>query len=634
MEIKNNTGRLLEKPLPELLEKFYAMKAIQPFAQRYVFPLFPDLADLEKPRKRDLVEAFARMEKDVELRKSFVEGLPDLLYEAIGILVWEHMLPLDHLEKRLEATISYAFEGRLRYQEHAIRLEDDFVLLANGPKDTFRSPGREKEDFFVLLPRALRDFFKEVYPKPKHYDWQPVEIRKELPPEIRHFNAEASVATDLGILGDYLRRGGIKFTQSGKPTVAALRTLAATTEGGEFFPEDKSSRKLPELRHRLLLAVVRSLDDEGLQALTRRPFPAGEVFRGLLERLFTRPGFFMENVLSHLKGSSPLSWEYLYNGPLEQLRGIFASLPEGGWVTTANLYEYLFYRELDCLPFDPDHWQFHADDDSPAVPSFYYGYARMPLRADNLAPFAILPMLFGTSFLLAALGMAEIHYTAPPVHEDYFAKGETFISPFDGLIALRLTPLGLFALGRTEELTLAQPTSRRAEVRLHPQRMVASCSDPDPVTATALEEFMERLAPGIYRMTADSLLGNCADKEQLAARIEAFRERIPAEIPPNWEAFFKEHLEVPAPLESQNAYFLYRIADSERLRRLFSTDPVLRGIGIKAEGWRLALTPEEHRKLRNRLRQLGYLVETDRPSTPRTESRKKSPRKRPRRRRW
>ena len=141
MEIKNNTGRLLEKPLPELLEKFYAMKAIQPFAQRYVFPLFPDLADLEKPRKRDLVEAFARMEKDVELRKSFVEGLPDLLYEAIGILVWEHMLPLDHLEKRLEATISYAFEGRLRYQEHAIRLEDDFVL--DGVVDRSLRPGAD-----------------------------------------------------------------------------------------------------------------------------------------------------------------------------------------------------------------------------------------------------------------------------------------------------------------------------------------------------------------------------------------------------------------------------------------------------------------------------------------------------------
>ncbi|NBD38460.1 MAG: hypothetical protein GVY10_07825, partial [Verrucomicrobia bacterium] len=444
MEIKNNTGRLLEKPLPELLEKFYAMKAIQPFAEQYVFPLFPDLAELEKPRKRDLVEAFARMEKDVALRQTFVEGLPELPREAIGILVWSHMLPLDEMEMLMEATISYEVKEPQRYQEHAIRLEDEFVLLAIGREDTFGSYAKDKKDFFVLLPRALRDFFKEVYPKPNHYEWQPVEIRRELPPEIRHFNAEASVATDLGILGDYLRRGGIKFTQSGKPTVAALRTLAGATEGGEFFPEDKSSRKLPELRHRLLLAVVRTLDDAGLQALTRRPFPAGEVFRGLVERLFARPGFFMENILPHLKGSSPLSWEYLYNGPLEQLRGVFASLPEGGWVTTANLYEYLFFRELDCLPFDTGYWQFHADDDSPGVPSFYYGYARLPLRPDNLAAFAILPMLFGTSFLLAALGMAEIYYTAPPVHEEYYAKGETFISPFDGLIALRLTPLGSF----------------------------------------------------------------------------------------------------------------------------------------------------------------------------------------------
>ncbi|NBB81265.1 MAG: hypothetical protein GVY36_17805 [Verrucomicrobia bacterium] len=57
-------------------------------------------------------------------------------------------------------------------------------------------------------------------------------------------------------------------------------------------------------------------------------------------------------------------------------------------------------------------------------------------------------------------------------------------------------------------------------------------------------------------------------------------------------------------------------------------------LGIQAEGWRLALTPEEHRKLRNRLRQLGYLVETDRASTPRTESGKKRPRKGRGRRRW
>ena len=637
MEIKQNTGRLLEKPLPELLEKFYAMGAIEPFARAYVFPLFADLAKLEKPRKRDLLKAFARMQADPTLRKRFVEGLPDLLQEAIGILIWEHTLPLDQLENRLGETISSKVKAPHHYQKHVFRLEDEFVLLAIGEVNRWSIQYRgeeEKGNFFVLLPNAVRAFFREVFPKPKHYEWVPVEIREDLPPEVRHFNAEAAIATDLGILADYLARGGIKFTQSGKPTVAALRTLDGATEGGEFFPGNKDTRKLPELRHRLLLAAVQTLPEKTRRSLTKRPFPAKEVFQEIPGRLFTRPVFFMEEILPHLKSSSPMSWNYLHSGPLEELRALFASVPEGGWVTSANLYEYTYYREVNCLPFDPPHWQFHADGDSPDLPSYYYGDSRLPLRMENFAPFALLPMLFGTAFLLAALGMAEIHYTDPPEHESYFAKGETFISPFDGLIALRLTPLGAFALGKTKKLELAQPESRHAEVRLHPQSMVASCADPDPVTATALEEFMERLAPGVYRMTADSLLRNCADKEELAARIEAFRERIPAEIPPNWEAFFKEHLEIPAPLESQNAYFLYRVADNERLRRLFTTDPVLRGLGIKAEGWRLALTPEEHRNLRDRLRQLGYLVETDRPAKPRNTAKKKPPKRRGRRRRW
>lgn len=635
MEIKPHNKRFLEAPFPEGVEQFYTAKFLISFGERFLEPLFPELAAREKVRKRDVTAVFGKLHKDEAKLRQLVDSFPPKLREAIGILLWESSLTIKELEERLGMEVARPLKSRPRsIHDLAFELDEDLELLAHGLVSDFYSryslnPG--KDQFQVSLPGALRTLFKKVYPVPEYYNWVPLTPRKDRKKELMRFNCETAVATDLVRIADFLKRGNLKVTQAGKVSVASLRSLAGLTVGGEFFPGSKASRKLPEMRHQILLDAVRKWDPAFSGLLTEEPFPGEAVFGQLPDQLFGKGSFLLETVLPHLKLSHYYHDARFKKKSLDTLKGLFASLPPGEWVSSENLAHYPFYREMDILFFNYNDFCFRPDPKSPAGRQCYYYGDKIEVDADTVNGVVTLPLLFGTAFLLAGLGLLEIEYLEPPKHPLWRVKGESFLSPFDGLVGLRMTSLGAFAFGRTSQLDLAPPQESTVRVTLHPERLMATCKGAEPLTLAAMGDFMERLAPGIYRLTAQSLFKGCTSKKDLEERIRAFRQRIPATIPPFWEAAFKEFLGTPPPLTCENAYFVYRIGDDPALRKHFATDPVLLAQGLKVEGWRIALTPEEHKRVRERLRALGYLVETD--SSTIAPSRAASGRKLPPRRR-
>ena len=638
MDIKPHNKRFHEAPFPEGVENFYSAKFLASFGKRFLEPLFPELAKLEKVRKRDVKAVFEKLHKDKNKLQQLVDSFPPNFRTAVGILLWERPLTIEELETRLGCTVArLSPERRESIHDLPFSLEEDFALLALGPVADFfsrYSRNAKKDQYQVSLPAALRGLFKRVYPLPEYYNWVPLEQpRADRKKAINRFNCEAAVATDLVRIGDFLKRGNLKVTQAGKVSVASLRSLAGLTVGGEFFPENKASRKLPELRHQILINAVRKWDPAFSKLLTTEPFPGEAVFGGIVEQLFGKGAFLLETLLPHLKLSHYFHDARFRKKSLDELQGLFASLPPGHWVSSENLALYPFYREMDILFFNYTDFSFRPDRRSPACRERYLYYDKVEIDADTVNGVVTLPLLFGTAFLLASFGLLEIEYLEPPAHPVWRVKGESFLSPFDGLLSLRLTSLGAFAFGLSSRLDLAPPEESSVRVTLHPERLMATCKGAEPLTLAAMNDFMERLAPGIYRLTAQSLLKGCTSKRDLEERIKAFRQRIPATVPPFWEAAFKEFLDTPQPITCENAYFVYRIGDDPGLRKHFSTDPLLLAEGLKVEGWRLALTPEEHKRVRERLRVLGYLVETDGTtfSAARSASGKKLP---PRRRRY
>lgn len=216
------------------------------------------------------------------------------------------------------------------------------------------------------------------------------------------------------------------------------------------------------------------------------------------------------------------------------------------------------------------------------------------------------PLLKGYAFLLAAFGLVEIAYVSP-THDTYRRPKKDYLTPYDGLRFARLTPLGeyVFRQRKTYEVAGGPPT--RSRIVLDEVRLLATGQNADPLTELALNQFLEKLAPGRYRMTPKSFLGGCGSRADIEERIRLFRRVVSSAPPAIWELFFERTLARIAPLNLEPEYIVLKVSADEEIRRLFASDPVLREIVLKVEGLRIAVRQSDLKKLAKRLEHFGYL---------------------------
>ncbi len=233
------------------------------------------------------------------------------------------------------------------------------------------------------------------------------------------------------------------------------------------------------------------------------------------------------------------------------------------------------------------------------------------------------------AFILASLGMAEIAIRQDSVPTASSAKPATVpatsaadslsvlyatlnaerISPFDSLEYLRLTPLGRYALG--VDKTYEPPViEQEAYFELDPERLIIrSLQDPNPYEQLLRDTAMP-ISRGRFQTSALSFLTNCHSREDVDGKINIFKQFIANELPPLWEQFFQSLLQHCHPLkEDKTTYKHYTLQpDNRDLIQLITTDPVLREIIIRAEGYRILVKIEDLRKFETQLKKHGYLL--------------------------
>ena len=96
----------------------------------------------------------------------------------------------------------------------------------------------------------------------------------------------------------------------------------------------------------------------------------------------------------------------------------------------------------------------------------------------------------------------------------------------------------------------------------------------------------------------------------MEGKIKIFRQFISNELPPLWEQFFETLLRHCNPLkEDKTAYKRYTLDPNNReLVQLITTDPALRQIVIRAEGYRILVKNDDLKKIETQLKKHGYLL--------------------------
>lgn len=204
------------------------------------------------------------------------------------------------------------------------------------------------------------------------------------------------------------------------------------------------------------------------------------------------------------------------------------------------------------------------------------------------------------ALLMASLGMAEV-----AVNQDQKCE----MSPVDDVTYIRLTPLGRYALGVTDEYD-APEVQQEAYFELDPDRLIIrSLVSPNPY-AQLLKDTSVVISKNRFETSALSFLANCHTRTDVEAKISIFRQFIADKLPPLWEQFFKQLLQHCHPLkEDCIPYMHYTLPpDNRELLQLLTTDPQLRRLVIRAEGYRILVSTVDLKKFENLLKKHGFLL--------------------------
>ncbi|NQU39926.1 MAG: hypothetical protein HQ523_08250 [Lentisphaerae bacterium] len=554
------------------------------------------------PKKGYLAILLLEVLENREMCRLFYESLPDKTQAALSLLVWQNEMPLPDAEEALGIKLADVNPDKREwyYDPFVLRQEQGFVCLTRDGDRSWgyryaRDSTPEKSNFQVCLPPALRRVLKPATPPPDDFELLPLDDMVD--GAMRYTCAQRAVS-DMKLVAEYIQQGHLKYTKSEKISRPCMRHIRDMTPGTEFF-EKAPDKDLELLRTRLLVGAMAFAGAKARELLLAS-IEAAPV-KSLFKVLMALPAFFAEELQDYLLGARRSWIDYDKDG-VKRVAACFAELPGNRWVSFRNIERYHQLRDaapslfLDS-PIGFDVRVSRTEDDWPD---------RVFITHRNEFALAVKPLLKGFGFFLAALGMAEIAYDVPH-NDDYCRPQKPFLSPFDGLRGIRLTPLGEYVFGQRKTYNIESDEPRHAVVVLDHARLLATCHDIDPLTELALKQFMAALTPGHYHMTHKSLLGGCASRQELEARITLFRRVISDTPPPLWERFFESSLSRIAPLELEPDRVVLRIDSDEEIRHLFSSDPILRKHSLKVEGLRVAVLKGDMKIISKRLAHFGYL---------------------------
>lgn len=607
MEFDRPLPKSIHSPLDELFLVFYDAPTLRQLYTENYLPTLKHSPPRGVPRKKDIAEALLRLNEKPEQMQAFVAQFPAHVRQVLAALLWQDEIPLDEFEAQLGRKIALEKPPhQIGYYTCPFSLVDDYYLLViwREKHNRYLGPGEaaHRSDCCVCLPRAIRDWLSPHFPKPTGYYF---EGQQKMPEHSQHFNCEAHAIQDLVTTADFIRRGGVQLTQNGQLSRTSLKNLAAATAGGEPYADETSIKALPYFRHNLLINFVERLPAVTAQLLADAAIQPKRFLRECLLALSYDIDWAVEHLLPHLRLRRPYGWNTPdSSNQLDATLRILGRIPAGRWLTRQDLLTYCRYRNLDGVFFELKGFDVEMSVEAEDIRYYTRHCYRHELALRHLAGVVTWPLLSALALTLSALGLLEIAYERPR-NEQYRGKRRDYLSPYEGVQAIRLTEIGAYAFGQSELLEVPEFKSNALELHFHPQRLHLRVENIDAITEKTLASYMDRIGGGIYKISRESFLKGCDSTAAVATHIEQFQRSIPAELPPNWQQFFHELKAEPAVLQRENQWTVFRLPENEGIRRAFAQDPILREHCRKVEGWRVAIDSKKLKIVENHLRKLG-----------------------------
>jgi uncharacterized protein (DUF2249 family) len=398
---------------------------------------------------------------------------------------------------------------------------------------------------------------------------------------------------DLLVYLRMLRQGEIRTsTTSRRLTPASVRKLLNNLLDGDFFSHAEGAKPSGAIRPAGLAAFARESGLAGAFDTLTEPGNALlkdhdlEAFLHAFET-WTHEGSFDElGRISAVKGQK--SKHARLTAPAERHEAIVEALswcPAGVWISVED-----FHRALKVWRFDFEidlSGHLYVDDAS------YRWYDDATIR--ELYTNAVLWEYLGS------IGALDLLYFPPEVAE--------YDSLYEGLIFFRINPLGAYLFGQAGEYEPPQPLDD--PFFSIDSELVLTLEDPAALTPNLRQElgrFTVEQGDHRYRLDTGRVLDEIERGEDLRYVADFLERHHRGPLPEHVSHWLQELAANRGAFKRKSDALLVQVRSRELLKTVFE-DPTLKRSARVLEGRTLIVPSSKERSFRNRLKELGYLLD-------------------------
>lgn len=596
----------------QLVEQHYSADALKRIYKTYLHGQFFSEDDfpqsgnwsINKLKKNETVHALASVFSQQEPFLRFFAKLTKEAQQMFQQFVWEgEEVEVKTLEAAYKVNIVKEREKRTAYGYgggvgNAQDIEDPFVIFQIRTHYNWYAFD-DRYAYYFSIADELRNVFKHYLPRPQGYDVLPIPALPQT--EFQHEDRD-QILRQIHLYDTYVRQGNLKYSEStGKLMKASLAQMTKYCGVREFYLHDKE-----------LAALKTTLMIDFFQKNPLKPDKEPEVYlKTLFSAFFQAPtpkGKKLHEFLYHLKGG-------YYDHDLERrdrrvrqaLAELLKLLPPGQWVAFDNARKAAAYRNLD---FEVVSRRDYGND------LFFtqryksqYGARdeRVYVREREYKNAVVTPFLKTMCFLFSAFGLLDIAYDLPK-NQDARDRDKPYLSAFDGLRFLRLTPLGAYILGLQETYQTAEAQETGAII-LDDKRLILNVEGRDPLKTMVVEKLAEKISDTCYKVTYQSFLKECVTQQDITQKVKMFKEHVTAAPPRVWQEFLEDVAGKINPLAAAEKMAVFKLQPHKELIALLARDETLKKYILKAEDYHIIIAQKDVSKVKKRLEEFGYFID-------------------------
>jgi hypothetical protein len=592
----------LENPLYKTLEdalfNSYGVDSLKPLAKLICHKI--------PTRKADIVNAICGTMLSPHLKSHF-EKLDDLEKAAVQEAAFSPKGKLDIT--RFKAKYQHAPSiGRSLEWRSKGHLVDLFIINRHIPDD---------------LRKALKEFLKEPEEdRIKYSDKLPESIRldiheKTVDRDLIVRNTAAAALNNLETVLRLVEGGKIKVSaKTGRPTLAAQKKLAKLLQEGDWYEEDDILGGIGHIQAFawpiLLQGTGLAKTDGSTLKLTNKGKKAlkgnlPQIIKAAWAKWHTTKFLDEFSRVDQIKGQKSSRGRTLFAAHTRRpilYDGLSLCAP-GRWLTVKELIRAMNSEGLD-FEVVRYAWKLYMGNSQYGGLDEFGGQTMAKTRY-------VLAFLFEYA---ATLGIIDVAYIPPDnALSDYptwdwgwSMDGGNFLSRYDGLMYIRLNPLGAFAMEMTDDYETA-PAENRSVLTVLPNHdvVVTDAQALSPADKLFLEKTCQEKTSALWILTTHTLLEAAQNGTNIEDIKTFLKSRSAQPIPETVTTLLNDAKNRSSGLKYAGRTHLVACKDPV-LQKLVTTDTKLSKLCRPAGEKHIVIMPGKEKQFMSALVQLGYIV--------------------------